>query len=100
MIFVNYENLLDLKYLASRIFDPLEGFMNYEDFKSVVYDMKLSNGVIWTLPITLEVEDLNSYAVGSIRDLYYQNELIRKYIYRINFKYKIKIYLKFIKLKI
>lgn len=76
MIFVNYENLLDLKYLASGIFDPLEGFMNHEDFKSVVYDMKLSNGVIWTLPITLEVEDLNSYVIGSTRDLYYQNELI------------------------
>lgn len=62
--------------LLQEIFDPLEGFMNYEDFKSVVYDMRLSNGAIWTLPITLGVEDLNSYTVSSIRDLYYQNELI------------------------
>ncbi|EAL5741198.1 sulfate adenylyltransferase [Campylobacter lari] len=76
MITINHENFLDIKYLASKIFDPLEGFMNYEDFKNVVYDMKLTNGSIWTLPITLEVENLNSYTVGSIRDLYYKNELI------------------------
>lgn len=56
MIFINHENLLDLKYLASKIFDPLEGFMNYEDFKNVIYNIKLSNGSIWTLPITLEVK--------------------------------------------
>lgn len=41
MIHINHENLLDLKYLASGVFDPLDGFMNYEEFKSVVYDMKL-----------------------------------------------------------
>ncbi|EMY3787108.1 hypothetical protein AAIQ37_001558 [Campylobacter coli] len=76
MISISHESLLDLKYLASKIFDPLEGFMNYEDFKNVVYNMRLSNGVIWTLPITLEVKELNSYIIGSIRDLYYQNELI------------------------
>ncbi|WP_201738534.1 hypothetical protein [Campylobacter armoricus] len=63
MIFINHENLLDLKYLASKIFVPLEGFMNYEDFKSVVYNMKLLNGSIWILPITLEVENLNSYTI-------------------------------------
>ncbi|EJK6693121.1 hypothetical protein ACPWVW_000414 [Campylobacter coli] len=61
MISISHESLLDLKYLASKIFDPLEGFMNYEDFKNVVYNMRLSNGVIWTLPITLEVKELNSY---------------------------------------
>ncbi|WP_201736911.1 hypothetical protein [Campylobacter armoricus] len=63
MIFINHENLLDLKYLASKFFVPLEGFMNYEDFKSVVYNMKLLNGSIWILPITLEVENLNSYTI-------------------------------------
>ncbi|MBF7043640.1 sulfate adenylyltransferase [Campylobacter volucris] len=76
MIHINHENLLDLKYLASGVFDPLYGFMNYEEFKSVVYDMKLLNDNIWTLPITLEVND--DYNIGSTQDLYYNQTLIGK----------------------
>ncbi len=77
MIAVNRENFLDLKYLASGIFDPLSGFMNYEEFKSVVYDMKLLNGSIWTLPITLEIDN-DSYNIGLTQDLYYNEILIGK----------------------
>lgn len=45
----------DLLLLSTSAYSPLTGFMNQTDYESVVSDMKLSNGMVWTLPITLPV---------------------------------------------
>ncbi|ECQ3329974.1 sulfate adenylyltransferase [Campylobacter jejuni] len=76
MLQITHENLLDLKYFASGVFYPLEGFMNYEEYKKVIYEMQLLNGEIWTLPITLEVDDFKDIYVGQKQDLYYQDKII------------------------
>ena len=39
MLQVTHENFLDLKYFASSVFYPLEGFMNYEEYKKVIYEI-------------------------------------------------------------
>jgi sulfate adenylyltransferase len=47
--------LSDLQMIASGVFSPLEGFMLREDYESVVEDMRLSNGLAWSMPVTLSV---------------------------------------------
>lgn len=47
--------LSDLQMIAIGGFSPLTGFMNRDDYKSVVADMHLSNGLPWSIPVTLPV---------------------------------------------
>lgn len=47
----------DLVMIAIGGFSPLHGFMEYADYESVVEDMRLTNGLPWTIPITLSVPE-------------------------------------------
>ena len=47
----------DLELLATGGFSPLERFMSQDDFRSVVEDMRTSNGTLFPIPITLPVDD-------------------------------------------
>jgi sulfate adenylyltransferase len=49
--------LSDLQMIASGVFSPLEGFMLREDYGSVVEDMRLANGLAWSMPVTLAVDE-------------------------------------------
>jgi sulfate adenylyltransferase len=49
--------LSDLQMIASGVFSPLEGFMFREDYVSVVEDMRLANGLAWSMPVTLAVDE-------------------------------------------
>lgn len=51
--------LCDLELLMSGGFSPLRGFMNRADYDGVCHNMRLANGTLWPMPITLDVsEDL------------------------------------------
>ena len=52
---LNDREVSDLEMIAIGAFSPLEGFMNNDDYHSVMDNMKLSNGLPWTIPITLSV---------------------------------------------
>ncbi len=54
-IALNARTLSDLELLAVGAFSPLEGFMGKDDYEHVINEMRLSSGLIWTLPITLAV---------------------------------------------
>jgi sulfate adenylyltransferase len=43
----------DLECLAVGAFSPLEGFIGQKDYESVVAEMRLSSGLVWSLPVTL-----------------------------------------------
>jgi sulfate adenylyltransferase len=43
----------DLELIANGGFSPLKGFMNQADYKSVLNENRLTNGIVWTIPITL-----------------------------------------------
>ncbi len=45
----------DLEMLAVGAFSPLDRFMGKEDYKSVVKDMRLKNGLLFPIPIILPV---------------------------------------------
>ncbi len=45
---------MDVEQIAIGTYSPIEGFMNSNDFNSVLDNMLLSNGVVWPIPITLD----------------------------------------------
>jgi len=47
----------DLELLMSGGFSPLTGFMNKADFEGVCQNMRLTSGVLWPIPITLDVKE-------------------------------------------
>ncbi len=55
----------DLEMLAIGAFSPLEGFMMQADYASVLRDMRLANGLPWTLPITLAVSSEQARSLRS-----------------------------------
>jgi len=50
--------LCDLELLASGAFSPLNGFMNRDDYESVLDRMRLQNDILWPIPICLSVNKL------------------------------------------
>ncbi len=47
----------DLEMIAIGAFSPLTGFMEQADYDRVVTDMRLANGLPWSIPITLSVDE-------------------------------------------
>ena len=47
--------LCDLELLAVGGFSPLKSFMNKADYERVVAEMRLADGTLWPLPVTLPV---------------------------------------------
>jgi sulfate adenylyltransferase len=47
----------DVELLLSGGFSPLRGFMNRADYEGVCHNMHLSSGVLWPMPITLDVTE-------------------------------------------
>ena len=49
--------LCDLELLVTGGFSPLRGFMSRADYDSVCQNMRLANGLLWPMPITLDVTE-------------------------------------------
>ncbi len=49
--------ICDLELLLNGAFSPLNGFMIKNDYESVLNSMRLTNGTLWPIPITLDVSD-------------------------------------------
>jgi len=49
--------ICDLELLMNGAFSPLTGFLARRDYDSVCADMRLANGVLWPIPITLDVSE-------------------------------------------
>ena len=47
----------DIENIADGVFSPLEGFVGERDFQSIVKNGRLENGLAWTVPIVLDVDD-------------------------------------------
>jgi sulfate adenylyltransferase len=66
VIILSPMNVSDVELIATGALSPLTGFMGPSDYHSVVYDMHLANGLPWTIPITLPVDEetANEIKVG------------------------------------
>ena len=49
--------LCDLDLLLNGAFSPLEGFLEEADYEKVCDEMRLPSGVLWPMPITLDVSE-------------------------------------------
>lgn len=49
--------ICDLELLLGGGFSPLRGFMTRTDYEGVCHNMRLANGVLWPIPITLDVKE-------------------------------------------
>ena len=65
--------LCDLELLAVGGFTPLRSFMGKADYERVVGEMRLADGTLWPLPVTLPVTPGDGIAEGkpvALRDVY------------------------------
>ncbi len=67
-ISLNARAASDLECLATGVFSPLEGFMGRADYERVVREMRLRDGLLWTLPITLAVHRVEAATLREGRE--------------------------------
>ncbi len=56
-------NLADLEMIATGAYSPLTGFMRSADYRRVVDEMRLSNGLVWPIPVSLAVSESQAKAL-------------------------------------
>ena len=56
-ITLNKREVCDFELLVNGGFNPLNGFMNKIDYRSCVENMRLYNGHLWSMPITLSINE-------------------------------------------
>ncbi|HYF11053.1 MAG TPA: sulfate adenylyltransferase, partial [Actinomycetota bacterium] len=61
---VKERELSDLEMLAVGALSPLTGFQGEDDYGSILQTMHLSNGLAWTIPVTLSVDDEEAKRIG------------------------------------
>ncbi len=68
----------DVMNIAHGVYSPLEGFIVQEDYIHVLYDMRLSNDIPWTIPIILDVnpEDIPGIKEGDDITLTYKGTIL------------------------
>lgn len=54
----------DLEMLSTGAFSPVCGFMPESDYNGVLSDMRLADGTIFPIPITLSTDDLTNIKIG------------------------------------
>jgi sulfate adenylyltransferase len=60
---LNARQLCDVELICNGGFSPLKGFMNEEEYLSVVNDVKLPSGLLFSLPVVFDTDD-EDLAVG------------------------------------
>src|SRR5262245_40636676 len=59
----------DLELLGVGGYSPLTGFMGKKDYESTVEKMRLSNGMVWSIPVVLGVSEKEAEALKEGSDV-------------------------------
>lgn len=54
---VSYETAVTVTDLKNGILSPLDGFVNQEDYQSILKDQRLKNGTPWSIPVMLTLDE-------------------------------------------
>jgi sulfate adenylyltransferase len=75
---LNARQISDLTMIATGAYSPIDGFLGEADYRGVVSNMRLANGVAWSIPITLAVSGDKTYQlrVGEEIALYQDHHLL------------------------
>ena len=65
-IIVKNRLLCDLELLLNGAFSPLKGFLNENDYISVMDNMELTSGEVWPIPIVFPVENETNIKEGDV----------------------------------
>ena len=57
---LSQRNLADLECIATGVYSPLEGFVSEVEYRNIVERMHLSNGLAWSIPVTLQIPEAES----------------------------------------
>lgn len=70
-------SLSDLELIGIGAYSPIDGFLTQKDYESVVQNMRLASGIVWSIPITLPVaeETVANLSVGEKAKLTFNNEV-------------------------
>jgi sulfate adenylyltransferase len=68
-IALDERQISDLEMIAIGAFSPLEGFMKRADYTRVVEEMRLANGLPWSIPVTLDVSTETAAAIDEGADV-------------------------------
>lgn len=87
---LNPREISDVEMLVKGAFSPLEGFLCREDYESVISNMRLKDGRVWPIPITLSADekldgdvDLGGIAILHVEDVYkYDKEKEAELVYK------------------
>ena len=47
----------DIELILNGAFSPLDGFLTRDEYDAVLQDMRLPSGILWPIPITLDVSE-------------------------------------------
>lgn len=64
----------DLELLMNGGFNPLKGFMSEADYNGVVDNMRLADGALWPMPITLDVSEKFAESIALEQDIALRDE--------------------------
>ncbi|WP_405099684.1 sulfate adenylyltransferase [Oceanobacillus sp. FSL H7-0719] len=68
MIVVDLEAIITLEMIATGVLSPNKGFMNEIDYKSVLTEGRLSNGVVWPVPLSFApIGDRNKEIIKTLK---------------------------------
>lgn len=74
---LSHRSVCDLELLATGAFSPLAGFMGQADYESVLREMRLADGALFPIPVTLPIASDAAVRIGqeiALRDA--KNELL------------------------
>ena len=73
---IDFMALSDLELIGVGAYSPIEGFMEQNDYESVVKAMRLADGTVWSIPIALPIseETAQNIKVGDEARLVFDHE--------------------------